>query len=432
MPGPCRFMYLATLFACLCAVPMPAGAESLTLAQQHYMAQQYKPVYADFDEGMRDWGDANDADAFKELKPLAEHGDIVSQYTIGLMYHRGLGVVKDDMQAADWFRKSADQGYAPAQNALGELLMLGRGAAADQEQAHRWLLKAADQGLADAQFNLGRWAYGQPGDYRKQQIFWMRKAARQGNPLYQLELANVYGQSGSGQERMPQSAYWARKAAVQGLGRAQYLLGVFYQYGLGVPKDDKLALHWLLLAAEQGSSDAMAAIASIYDHDPDGGPDRQRAIGWLCRAADLQYGDANNAIGRLSTIGPAGFPCLMKAAQAGNAGAQWLLGEHYAYAQDAASAIPWLRKSAEQGYGFALSSLGDMYADGSGVPCDPVLARMFYLLSNVSGHTSHIRSKLTAEQEAEATALAAAWTTGTPFPERSRSGHSTAPAAVPR
>jgi hypothetical protein len=425
-------MYLATLFACFSAAPVLARSESLTLAQQHYMAQQYKPVYADFDEGMRDWRDENYDDAFKELNPLAEHGDAVSQYYVGLMHHRGLGVAKDDAQATVWLRKSAEQGYALAQNELGQLFARGRGVAEDPDQARMWFRKAADQGLDKAQYNLGYWLPLQKtGDHRDEEIYWMRKAARQGNPLYQLGLANVYGESGSGQEKLPQSAYWARKAAMQGLGRAQYLLGIFYRYGLGVPKDDKLALHWLLLAAQQGSSDAMAAIASIYDHDPDGGPDRLRAIGWLCKAAELQYGDANNAIGRLSSIGPAGFPCLMKVANAGNAVAQWLIGEHYAYSRDAASAIPWLRKSAQQGYGFALLSLGDMYADGSGVHRDPVLARMFYLLCNVSGYTSRIRIKLTDEQEAEATALAAAWAVGMPFPQSSRTGNAKAEESVP-
>lgn len=421
-----RFTCLAMLIACVYSMPVFAQPDPAELARQQFFAHQYKPVYADFDGGMRDWRDENYDDAFRELKPLAEHGDVASQYYIGLMYHRGLGVAKDDAQAVGWLRKSADQGYALAQNELGKLLARGRGVAEDPEQARVWFRKAADQGLAEAQYNLGYWLPLQKaGNHRAEQIFWMRKAARQGNPLYQLGLANVYGESGSGQERLPQSAYWARKAAEQGLGQAQYLIGIYYENGDGVPKDPKLALHWLLLASAQGSSDAMTAIASIYDHDPDGGPDRQTAIVWLCKAAELQYGDAGNALARLSSIGQAGLPCLMKVANAGNAVAQYLLGERYAYGRDAASAIPWLRKSAQQGFAFALLSLGDMYADGVGVPRDPVLARMYYKLCNVAA-TSRIRVKLTDEQEAEATSLAAAWTRGTPFPQSSRTGNAKA------
>ncbi|MEK7764448.1 MAG: sel1 repeat family protein, partial [Nitrospirota bacterium] len=53
------------------------------------------PAWADFQAGM----DANDredyATAFREWRPLAEQGDALSQYNLGLLYRKGRGVSQD-------------------------------------------------------------------------------------------------------------------------------------------------------------------------------------------------------------------------------------------------------------------------------------------------------------------------------------------------
>jgi TPR repeat protein len=49
----------------------------------------------------------------------AEKGDPKAEYFLGRQYAKGNGVPKDDMKAADYFRKAADQGLAAAQNDLG-------------------------------------------------------------------------------------------------------------------------------------------------------------------------------------------------------------------------------------------------------------------------------------------------------------------------
>ena len=59
---------------------------------------------------------------------------------------------------------------------------------------------------------------------------------------------------------------------------------------------------------------------------------------------------------------------LRKAAEQGNADAQYDFGVLYFYGEeipkDYAEAVKWFRKAAEQGHDFAQMSLGDMYADG--------------------------------------------------------------------
>ena len=52
--------------------------------------------------------------AYRLWRPLADKGDAVAQYRLGLMYSTGRGVAHDDAQAVGWFRKAANQGMADA------------------------------------------------------------------------------------------------------------------------------------------------------------------------------------------------------------------------------------------------------------------------------------------------------------------------------
>jgi TPR repeat protein len=70
-------------------------------------------------------------------------------------YERGLGVAQNYRQAADLYRKAAEQGLAEAQYGLGFLYLNGNGVPKDDTQATTWMLKAAEQGETKAEFNLG-------------------------------------------------------------------------------------------------------------------------------------------------------------------------------------------------------------------------------------------------------------------------------------
>ena len=104
------------------------------------------PASADFQSGM----DANNrgdyATALREWRPLAEQGDALAQYNLGLLYRKGRGVPQDDVQARQWYAKAAVQGQAKAQFNLGTLYFNGEGVPKDYQQALRWFRLAADQG----------------------------------------------------------------------------------------------------------------------------------------------------------------------------------------------------------------------------------------------------------------------------------------------
>jgi uncharacterized protein len=90
------------------------------------------------------------ATALRLLRPLAEQGDDVAQFDLGVMYNEGWGVSRDYLQAGKWYRRAAIQGNADAQFNLGMLYEHHRYA-----EAAKWYREAADQGLGDAQFRLG-------------------------------------------------------------------------------------------------------------------------------------------------------------------------------------------------------------------------------------------------------------------------------------
>jgi TPR repeat protein len=54
----------------------------------------------------------------------------------------GQGVPKDLQQAAEWYKKAAEQGYSPAQTVLGKMYVLGQGAPRDSSKAAYWHKKS--------------------------------------------------------------------------------------------------------------------------------------------------------------------------------------------------------------------------------------------------------------------------------------------------
>jgi hypothetical protein len=114
------------------------------------------------------------------LKEGADRGDAKDEGYVGTWYLGGLeGYPKDPVQAAIWFRKSAEQGDAGSQNMLGMLYAEGKGVPKDMTQAVNWFQKAAAQGEPHACVWLGR-AYekgvgGLPKD-TAQAIEWYKKA----------------------------------------------------------------------------------------------------------------------------------------------------------------------------------------------------------------------------------------------------------------
>ena len=120
------------------------------------------PAFSDYQDGLAAFQRRDYGAALKEFRPLADRGEALAQFYIGVMYEDGRGVTRNYGEALKWYRKAADQGDALAQYFLGVMYDSGRGLAQDYKEAVKWFLKAAEQGNVSAQYNLGEmYAKGQ-------------------------------------------------------------------------------------------------------------------------------------------------------------------------------------------------------------------------------------------------------------------------------
>jgi len=121
----------------------------------------------------------------KQMLAKAEAGDANAQFRIAVWHIEGKMEADeaDTMQAAQWFRRAADQGHRDAQYNLGVLYSAGKGVPKDYPLCLKWLRMAAEQNCPDAQFLLGKFlARGKAGKTGEAEAFrWLELAAEQGN-----------------------------------------------------------------------------------------------------------------------------------------------------------------------------------------------------------------------------------------------------------
>ncbi len=137
--------------------------------------------------------------AIQLLTPLANGGNSLAQYRLGVMYYHGQGVPEDEKQAIYWWKKAAAQGYAEAMFQLGSAFLFGSQAARfvpdPDREAATWYFQAASAGHAEAQYHLGLLFLAGKGviDNREEATRWLRKAATQGHPEAKKALLSVEG-----------------------------------------------------------------------------------------------------------------------------------------------------------------------------------------------------------------------------------------------
>jgi uncharacterized protein len=183
---------------------------------------------------------------------LAEQGDAVAQYILGMMYFMGQGVQKDYLEALTWFQEAAGQGVAGAQFMVGRAYFRGFGVRVDFAVAAKWFRKAAEQGDVMAETELAtlyRDGLGVPKDHAEA-LKLARRAAEQDYMDGEYLLGTLL-EEGSliNPPHFAEAAEWFRKAAEQGHLYAQSQLASMYQLGDGVPKDLVQAYFWYSLVA---------------------------------------------------------------------------------------------------------------------------------------------------------------------------------------
>jgi TPR repeat protein len=144
--------------------PPQPGQEAFARGKKLYLAKDMAGAFASFLEGAR-------------------AGYVPAQRQTGWHYEFGEGVAQNYVEAAQWYRRAAQQGDRVAQNNLGTLYLDGTGVPRNPAVAFQWYSRAAAQDYANASFHIGRmynFGEGVPQS-REQAIAWYRKAAALGS-----------------------------------------------------------------------------------------------------------------------------------------------------------------------------------------------------------------------------------------------------------
>jgi TPR repeat protein len=183
-----------------------------------------------------------------------------------------------------------------------------------------------------------------------------RKAAEEGNPVAQRELAGMYGDGDGVSKSESEALKWYTKAAEQGDVPAQCSLGLMYAKGEGgLPVDYAKSIVWLRKAAAKGDGRALYTLCLFFENGDGVDVDKDEALRLSRRAAG------------------AGFPA-----------AQTSLGMRYfrgdGVEQDSRQAFQWCLKAARQRDLAAIRVVGVMYMRGEGTEKDNVEALKWLML----------------------------------------------------
>lgn len=238
--------------------------------------------------------------------------------------------------------------------------------------------RAAQQGDSDAEYNLGqlyRLGHGVKISYPTAQSYYL-KAAQKNHPLAQLNLGTLYYSGNLGSDQQENAFYWLQKAAKNDNAAAQWMIGIMLFNGQGVSQDSIAAYSWLTLASEQ--------------HHPQATLD-QAKLKTVLSAQQLE----------LANILTNAFKQKKVAAAA--------------IQQQEEDAFYWLQKAAEKGDAHAQWMIGNMLSNGQGVAQDNVTAYSWLTLASEQLHSqasrkrSELKSKLSAEQLSLADSLTSAF-----------------------
>ena len=304
-------------------------------------------------------------------KRSAEQDNIEAAYALGSIYYKGKGLEKNNEEAFKWFKIAAEKGFAAAQSNLGSLYFYGEGVSKNYEKAFEWFNKAAEQDEPTSFYNLG-WMYKTGTGVIEdslQAYKWFDLSAKKGNSLAFREIGDLFY---TGRGELAQNYQKAMEAYlrvlegsfVKGDKTVQKIIGDMYFSGLGVKQNYKKAQKWYEISADQGNAVAQYAFWWIQD----------KGYG-----SDWKKKEKNEKA----------FKFLKLSAEQGFAASQYSLGQLYYHGFDTpenkVEAFKWYELSAKQGFPNAIQMLAIMYHYGLGVPKNYDEALKLYQISANNG-----------------------------------------------
>lgn len=105
-------------------------------------------------KGIEAYQNGDYATALQAWMPLAKQGNADAQFSVGLIFDRGLNVNPDYYAAVKWFTLASKQGHIFAQANLGWKYHKGQGVDKNNVHAFKWWRLAANDGHQNAPYFL--------------------------------------------------------------------------------------------------------------------------------------------------------------------------------------------------------------------------------------------------------------------------------------
>ena len=203
--------------------------------------------------------------AISLLKSTCESGIAMACTHLGVMYHHGTGVARDEAQAAVLYRKGCDGGEAAGCANLGWMVGNGIGVGKDEAQAVTLYRKGCDGGEAAGCTDLG-WMIGNGIGIKKdetQAVTLYRKGCESGEAAGCTDLAWMYANGrGIGKDYLQAAAFFL-KGCDGGELKGCVNLGAIYENGDGVGKDSAQAAAYYQKGCDGGDQDGCRALKRL-------------------------------------------------------------------------------------------------------------------------------------------------------------------------
>ncbi|MBQ4142264.1 MAG: sel1 repeat family protein [Thermoguttaceae bacterium] len=387
----------------------------LAAKQKNYQAQYMLGIYCMEGRGIK----KNEELGTKLILSAANGGFAEAQYEYASM----LAEQNKMSEALPWMKKAVAQEYYPAFVALGShYIATAKPGTPEMNQGIQLLMAAASEGDLDAQLTLGAALVEQKETAAG--VVWLEVASMNGakdvaealkelkvSPEEACEIASVfYHGDGIIPKNYQKFKFWAEKSAAENYAGAQTLLGMYYCIGVNHELTPERGVEFLEKAAAQNDPEALTLLAICCRNGRGTAQDPKRAIELLQKAAKQNYAPAYTQLAFSSLFGSgivskedvtrklfqkAGAmnertalvfmdyctknslsfengPALLKqiaaAAKAGDAQAQYLMGEIYCdghgVKMDEKIMVAYYTMAVKQNYIYALTELSRLYEMG--------------------------------------------------------------------
>ena len=179
----------------------------------------------------------------------ARKGFPIAEFRYGKCFEKGLGCSKDLTQAAYWYWKAANDGYLEAQYELALCYYVGKGIAQDNEKGKELLIDAANKGFVSAQLELGK------REIEEGEIVVQKQQDNDSSDIFWQKVWRV------SHENFNRAISWLEMAAKNDCIKAIDLLGCLYYLN----RDIENAKDWLRKGVQAQSPYCMTLLGAIMD-----------------------------------------------------------------------------------------------------------------------------------------------------------------------